>query len=285
MDSSNKSLLYVLNLVRTKHISGVRRGARVKAMAISSRYQFVHVFKVSRALLTRVFTTFLYALRQPLLVLALDKFFIDPSIDILKNLYASINAIDISPLPLLSTKEKKILRSSEDDSLLKQHPVGASQWSSATGDAGRSTSGISSWSSLTTVEDKGSIPRSESTNSAPAIAQVANLMTSRKTNKDRLFFETKVPYDEIQVPIRIPLALFPEEVGDVSPHTAVSRAYPFILMSPIIVQCSETSYKIWPSFSIASITSSAAQRRTTIRNAASDKWILILLAPALGQRS
>ncbi|KAI3660415.1 hypothetical protein MP638_002498, partial [Amoeboaphelidium occidentale] len=38
-------LLYCINLVRTKHIAGIKRGARVKAMAICTRHQFLHVFR------------------------------------------------------------------------------------------------------------------------------------------------------------------------------------------------------------------------------------------------
>ena len=41
-----KPFLYVLNLVRTKHITGVKRGARTKAMAICTQHQFLHVYKV-----------------------------------------------------------------------------------------------------------------------------------------------------------------------------------------------------------------------------------------------
>jgi len=52
----HKPFLHVLNLVRTKHIPGVKRGARTKAMAICTQNQHVHIFK-------------------PLLLLALDAFF------------------------------------------------------------------------------------------------------------------------------------------------------------------------------------------------------------------
>jgi len=44
--SNVNDVLYVLNLVRTKQIPGVRRGARVKAIAITSRHKWLHVFKV-----------------------------------------------------------------------------------------------------------------------------------------------------------------------------------------------------------------------------------------------
>ena len=46
LGSDGRPFLYVLNLVRTKHISGVKRGARTKAMAICTQHQFLHVYKV-----------------------------------------------------------------------------------------------------------------------------------------------------------------------------------------------------------------------------------------------
>ena len=39
-------LIYVLNLVNTKHDKSVKRGAIVKAMAICTRHPFLHVYKV-----------------------------------------------------------------------------------------------------------------------------------------------------------------------------------------------------------------------------------------------
>lgn len=70
VDEEHKSpLLYVLNLVRTKHDATARRfvlvptpyfiyifnfsfllyrGARVKAMAICTRHQYLHIYKVSQ---------------------------------------------------------------------------------------------------------------------------------------------------------------------------------------------------------------------------------------------
>lgn len=40
-------LIYVLNLVNTKHDKTVKRGAVVKAMAICTRHPFLHIYKVS----------------------------------------------------------------------------------------------------------------------------------------------------------------------------------------------------------------------------------------------
>lgn len=43
-------LIYVLNLVYTKHDKTVKRGAIVKAMAICTRHPFLHIYKVSPSL-------------------------------------------------------------------------------------------------------------------------------------------------------------------------------------------------------------------------------------------
>lgn len=40
-------LIYVLNLVNTKHDKSVKRGAIVKAMAICTRHPFLHIYKVT----------------------------------------------------------------------------------------------------------------------------------------------------------------------------------------------------------------------------------------------
>lgn len=45
-------LIYVLNLVNTKHDKTVKRGAIVKAMAICTRHPFLHIYKVCGCWLT-----------------------------------------------------------------------------------------------------------------------------------------------------------------------------------------------------------------------------------------
>jgi len=41
-------LIYVLNLVNTRQVKTVKRGAVVKAMAICTRHPFLHIYKVRR---------------------------------------------------------------------------------------------------------------------------------------------------------------------------------------------------------------------------------------------
>ncbi|TCD66558.1 hypothetical protein EIP91_001226 [Steccherinum ochraceum] len=93
-EETKPELLYVLNLVRTKLDKTVRRGAIVKAMAICTRHSFIEIFK-------------------PVLLMALDDYFMNPSQDCLARLFDAINSIDISKAPVLTRHEKLILRTSE----------------------------------------------------------------------------------------------------------------------------------------------------------------------------
>ncbi|KAI0739001.1 mesa protein [Daedaleopsis nitida] len=96
-------MLYVINLVRTKLDKAARRGAIVKAMAICTRYPFVQIFK-------------------PVLLLALDDYFMNPSQDCLARLFDAINAMDFSHMPNLNRYEKLIMRATErQDVLIGRH--------------------------------------------------------------------------------------------------------------------------------------------------------------------
>ncbi|KAG8914716.1 hypothetical protein FRC02_004857, partial [Tulasnella sp. 418] len=91
---TKQELLYVLNLVRTKHDSSVRRGAVVKALAIATRYPYIQIFK-------------------NLLLIALEEYYQNPTVECLSRLFDSINAMDISLFPNLTREEKLIARVSE----------------------------------------------------------------------------------------------------------------------------------------------------------------------------
>ncbi|KZT04479.1 spindle pole body interacting protein [Laetiporus sulphureus 93-53] len=93
-EDAQPELLYVLNLVRTKLDKTARRGAVVKAMAICTRHSFIQVFK-------------------PVLLMALDDYFANPSQDCLARLFDAINTMDISLAPVLTRHEKMIMRTSE----------------------------------------------------------------------------------------------------------------------------------------------------------------------------
>jgi hypothetical protein len=89
--NSSKKLLYGINLVKTRHDSSVRRGAIVKAMCLFSQYHFVDVLK------------------KPLEI-ALDKYFDNPTIDVLVSLYDALRAVDLSALPRPNLLEQSLMR-------------------------------------------------------------------------------------------------------------------------------------------------------------------------------
>ncbi|CAJ0888083.1 13504_t:CDS:10 [Entrophospora sp. SA101] len=128
-DEDNMPLLYALNLVRTKYDKEARRGAVVKAMAICTRHQYLHIYKM-----------------------------------------------DVNNMPHFSPHEKVILRTSENKDIFEEK--------------------------FSTFE----------TNKHESSETTLNL----NKNKDRHFFETKILYNGIKLPIRVPLTVNPEEVGDFS---------------------------------------------------------------------
>ena len=74
--------------------SGSYRGAVVKAMAICTRHPFIQIFK-------------------PVLLMALDDYYNDPSQDALARLFDAVNSMDISGAPILTRQEKIVMRCSE----------------------------------------------------------------------------------------------------------------------------------------------------------------------------
>ncbi|KAG8922709.1 hypothetical protein FRC01_013697 [Tulasnella sp. 417] len=94
-------LLHVLNLVRTKHDKTVRRGAIVKALAICTHHPYIQIFK-------------------PILLMALENYYSEPSVECLVRLFDSINAMDISLSPTLTRDEKLISRVSERKDLFSE---------------------------------------------------------------------------------------------------------------------------------------------------------------------
>lgn len=203
-------LIYVLNLVNTKHDKTVKRGAIVKAMAICTRHPFLHIYK-------------------PLLLLALEEYFKAPVPETLRSLYEAVNAMDLSLLPRLSILERHLLQASDNKDLfvekfermiqLRIAEDQAEEASDPSLDASRSPpkpTGISRMGTKAQVEGSG-----QSTYSVP---------------RDTHEFESKVMYKGIPIPIKVPVAIMPENVGDFSlikliqnfsdPHTKQPQPFP-----------------------------------------------------------
>ncbi|KAG1862111.1 docking domain of Afi1 for Arf3 in vesicle trafficking-domain-containing protein [Suillus subalutaceus] len=248
-EDGSPELLYVLNLVRTKHDKSVRRGAVVKAMAICTRHPFIQIFK-------------------PVLLLALDDYFANPSQECLARLFDAINSMNISAAPTLTRCEKLIMRaskrkdifaeklsthipplplkaahkttgsngshSSEDGLPLDPNPTRPSSPSDSSFSLGGSAVwvnddsvlidgqvGVAIVSGSSVLTSRGRRSTDTSSNSSHAYSGGAIPTSSDPhlrsgISKDTHFFQTSIAYKGHTLPIKLPLATFPEEVGEYS---------------------------------------------------------------------
>ncbi|KAH3756862.1 methionyl-tRNA synthetase [Pelomyxa schiedti] len=93
-------LLYCLNRVTNKKDSTVTRGSIVKALAICSKHHYIELFR-------------------PFILLALDRYFTTRDMTVLTELYHSLNAIDLSAMPILPDHKRRVLRSAADETKKK----------------------------------------------------------------------------------------------------------------------------------------------------------------------
>lgn len=170
-DRDGPPLMYVLNLVNTKHDASVKRGAIVKAMAICTRHPFLHIYK-------------------PLLLLALEDYFKSPYPETLELLYNAVNEMDLSLMPRLSLLERHIMQASDTkDMFVEKFEEIIRHRLAPEANSGKS---IESLESPTRHGGRYAVPR------------------------DTHEFESKIVYNGIPVPVKVPTALSPETVGDFS---------------------------------------------------------------------
>ncbi|KAJ9656911.1 hypothetical protein H2198_004664 [Neophaeococcomyces mojaviensis] len=182
-------LMYVLNLVNTKHDPNEKRGAKTQAMAICTRHTFLHIYK-------------------PLLLLALEDYFKNPGQEVLENLYNSLNAMDISLMPRLSLLERHVLQANDVRDLF-----------------------VEKYEAM--IEQRLEDEAAARTDSPPESPSRNKYVTPRDTHE----FESKIIYNDIPIPVKIPTAPASETVGDFSliqlvqtfttPH--VTQPQPFAL--------------------------------------------------------
>ena len=175
-NSEGPPLIYVLNLVNTKHDASAKRGAIVKAMAICTRHSFLHIYK-------------------PLLLLALEEYYKSPLPETLEALYNAVNSMDLSLMPRLSMLEKHIMLASDTKDIFVEKFDQMIQQRMA-----QEANGVVA------------SPESPSKSSGDVSGSRSRYSTPRDTHE----FETKVTYNSVPVPIKIPSALSPEMVGDFS---------------------------------------------------------------------
>ncbi|KAG9769086.1 Protein mesA [Exophiala dermatitidis] len=147
---------------------------------------------------------------KPLLLLALEDYFKAPTPDTLENLYIALNAMDLSLMPRLSLPERHILQASDAKDLFveKFEQMIAQR--------------LADEALFKSPQAPDSPSRSEPKYSVP---------------RDTHEFESKIVYNGIAIPVKIPTALSPETVGDFSliklvqvfgnPH--ISQPQPFAL--------------------------------------------------------
>ncbi|ORX72283.1 spindle pole body interacting protein [Linderina pennispora] len=194
-------LLYVLNLVRTKHDKEVRRGAIVKAMAVCTRHRFIHIY-------------------QAILMLALENYYRSPTVDTLAELFASVNAMDLTCMPQLSRHEITILRFSDDQNMFEERFIELEDekkmLESLTRDSERlEIAKDSALAELAPSNDESSGTSARRGTVSDTAAPGRMRMPSTR-NKDRRFFDTEIVYSGVKLPIRVPMTVYPEEISDFS---------------------------------------------------------------------
>jgi hypothetical protein len=195
-----------------------RRGAKVKAMAICTRHSFLHIYKVCNyKLLLQGISILIPNIKQPILLLALEEYFKTPTVDTLAEIFTAVNAMDLSAMPDFSIFERQILSSSEQKEMFtEKFEEMAHIYPNAAQQQMRSPSSLGM---LTTGDED---PETRATTYIDLAPGRNKLVNGRITiNRDSHEFETKVVYSGIPIPIKVPVAIMPETVGDVghSPKT------------------------------------------------------------------
>ena len=204
----------------------MRRGAMVKALAVCSPNPYIQIYKVGPFLLEVIKAL----IPQPLLLLAMEEYFVTGSVDTLAKLYDCTNAISTYGMPRFTRSEKILLRQSEQRDVLAERYLEATGVQSSSnqelsedleekGSASSHQIRGSSKSSRDSHHTAESITRDLTQTSSQAHAPSPIPKDPRKrprVPRDTHIFETEAQFAHVTVPIRIPMTVFDEDVGDVS---------------------------------------------------------------------
>ena len=127
---------------------------------------------------------------KPLLLLALEDYMKTPTPDTLELLWNSLNAMDVSMVPRFSRHERHILQASDAKDMFVEkfeHMIAQRQDDEFTGKVARQPD-------------------------SPTKSGPSHYSVPRDTHE----FESKIVYNGIPIPVKIPTALSPETVGDFS---------------------------------------------------------------------
>ncbi|KAF4343041.1 mesA [Fusarium beomiforme] len=146
--------------------------------------------------------------KSPLLLLALEEYFKAPVPETLAMLYDSVNAMDLSLMPKLSLLERHLLQASDNRDLFVEKFEQMIQMRIAEDQreetADQSLDATRSPTKLTGISRAGTKAHVEGGQSIYSVP------------RDTHEFESKVMYKGIPIPIKVPVAVMPETVGDFS---------------------------------------------------------------------
>lgn len=144
---------------------------------------------------------------QPVLLLAMEKYFENPSREVLESLYKAVNTMDLSRMPNFTWHERQILRTSDNKAMFDEMFTD----DTVTSPTSMHSDQQSRWGDIDVEDEASRIRRGTFIDLASGRAVLPPTL-----GKDRRFFETKIEYEGIKLPIRVPLTVNDEEVGDVS---------------------------------------------------------------------
>lgn len=151
---------------------------------------------------------------QPLLLLALEEYFKAPIPETLALLYEAVNDMDLSLMPKLSILERHLLLQSENKDLFVQKFEEMIQMRLA------AESGEYLADTPFDASQSPPKPRQQSISRTGTKAHVEALTAGSRTGyavpRDTHEFESRVTYKGIPIPVKVPVAIMPETVGDFS---------------------------------------------------------------------
>jgi hypothetical protein len=136
---------------------------------------------------------------KPVLLLAMEKYFDNPHIETIESLYKAVNSMDLSSMPRLTWHEKQILRDTDNKNMFEEM-------------------------FLDYKEQQFPLEQRRGT----FIDLTSGHVRKKIISKDTHFYDSQIDYDGVKLPIKIPLTINPEEVGDVS--TVCKRQQNLIFM-------------------------------------------------------
>ncbi|KOS48036.1 hypothetical protein ACN38_g1011 [Penicillium nordicum] len=143
---------------------------------------------------------------KPLLLLALEDYFKSPFPETLASLYDAVNAMDLSLMPKMSILERHILQSSNTKDMF-----------------------LEKFEQMIRQREEEELQDGEC---PPSPKKISRFTLPRDTHE----YESKVVYNDIPIPVKIPTVIWPETVGDFSlikliqtfavPHATSPQAFP-----------------------------------------------------------